>query len=84
MDKIWRKIAEQVPSNFADKWNAWRYLSMLFNPVTHIKNMVGNFAFVENGFVKTFLATSIEATVDKLSANGIQRNEIVSPKQTGR
>lgn len=28
-----------------EKWNAWRYLAMLGNPRTHIRNMVGNGMF---------------------------------------
>lgn len=43
---ITKDIADQMPSTFLDKWNAWRYLSMLGNPRTHIRNMVGNAVFV--------------------------------------
>lgn len=41
-----KDIANQMPSTFLDKWNAWRYLSMLGNPRTHIRNIMGNAVFV--------------------------------------
>jgi len=31
---IYRDIGRQMPSRFRDRWNAWRYLSMLGNPRT--------------------------------------------------
>ena len=37
-----KDIAEQLPLTFLDKWNAWRYMSMLTNPKTHIRNIIGN------------------------------------------
>ncbi len=45
-DKICQSIADQIPSTFRDKWDSWRYLAMLGNPRTHIKNFVGNAVFV--------------------------------------
>jgi len=41
---LYRNIAEQVPKSFADRFNAWRYLSMLGNPKTIIRNTIGNAA----------------------------------------
>jgi hypothetical protein len=37
-----RKIGEQLPLTFSEKLNNWRYLSMLGNPVTHFRNILGN------------------------------------------
>ena len=42
MQALYRDIGRQMPSRFADKWNAWRYLAMLGNPRTHVRNVVGN------------------------------------------
>ncbi|MEG2679419.1 MAG: hypothetical protein RR949_05710, partial [Oscillospiraceae bacterium] len=42
VDAIIQNIADQVPVTLADKWNAWRYLSMLGNTRTHIRNFFGN------------------------------------------
>ena len=55
-----QSIAEQVPSTFLDKWNAWRYFAMLFNPRTHIRNIFGNFGFLPTIRFKDLLAASME------------------------
>lgn len=60
-------IAEQVPSTWLDKWNAWRYLAMLGNPGTHIRNIAGNAAFAPIVYTKDFLAGAIEGVVDAAS-----------------
>ncbi len=44
-DAILDDIASQIPPRFSEVWNAWRYLSMLGNPRTHIRNVLGNAAF---------------------------------------
>lgn len=47
---------------FMDKWNAWRYLAMLGNTRTHVRNILGNgiFGFVTN--VKDAVGATIEST----------------------
>lgn len=60
-------LAEQVPSTWLDKWNAWRYLAMLGNPRTHIRNIAGNAAFAPIVYTKDFLAGAIEGVVDAAS-----------------
>jgi hypothetical protein len=42
MDQIYRNNAPQIPSTFKERFNAWRYLAMLGNPRTIIKNFVAN------------------------------------------
>lgn len=59
---IMNDIAEQVPATFLDKWNAWRYMAMLFNPVTHIRNFFGNAFFVPVVMAKDAIGTVIEST----------------------
>lgn len=41
-ENLKRDIAAQVPKTLADRWNAWRYLCMLGNPKTIIRNAAGN------------------------------------------
>ncbi|MCQ5031431.1 hypothetical protein NE547_18275, partial [Flavonifractor sp. DFI.6.63] len=72
---IYRDIARQVPATWMDKWNAWRYLAMLGNPRTHVRNIVGNAAFVPVRMVKNAIGTALESGVDYLSPNGIQRTK---------
>lgn len=59
-DQIVQSIADQIPPTFADKWNAWRYMSMLANPRTHIRNIVGNAGFQPVRIIKDELAAAIE------------------------
>ena len=61
MQEIYRDIGRQVPSRFIDKWNAWRYLAMLGNVRTHIRNVVGNAAFAPFVAGKNIVATGLEA-----------------------
>lgn len=61
---LYKSIADQLPSTFADKWNAWRYLSMLGNFRTHIRNIAGNAGFTAVRLPKNIIATSLEYTTD--------------------
>ena len=72
-----QNIAGQIPVSWVDKLNAWRYLAMLGNPRTHIRNTFGNAFFAIPVMVKNVFSTGIEAGVDKLSKNGIQRTKAV-------
>ena len=56
-------IGKQMPANFLDKWNAWRYVSMLFNPTTHIRNFVGNGIFTPVLAIKEYLSAAMQSTV---------------------
>lgn len=42
VDELKQDIANQLKMTISDKVNAWRYLSMLGNPKTHIRNVVAN------------------------------------------
>lgn len=79
-ENIQQNIADQIPASWVDKLNAWRYLAMLGNPRTHIRNTFGNAFFAIPVMVKNVVSTGIEAGVDKLSKNGIQRTKaIINP-----
>ncbi len=60
MEKIYDDVAAQVPATWRDKWNAWRYLAMLGNPRTHIRNMAGNLFYQPLRFTKDAVASAIE------------------------
>lgn len=78
---IYRDIGKQMPSRFKDKWNAWRYLAMLGNVRTHVRNVVGNAGFVPVVAAKNVVATGIEKAVYRLSGGKMQRSkEFVSGK----
>lgn len=60
IDEIEQNIAEQIPATAWDKWNAWRYLSMLGNIRTQVRNVVGNAAFMPLVATKNLLAAGME------------------------
>ena len=47
--------------SFMEKWNAWRYLAMLGNPRTHLRNVIGNAIFGSVTNVKDAIAATIES-----------------------
>lgn len=75
MKEIYKSIGKQVPSTWRDKWNAWRYLAMLGNPRTHIRNIVGNVGFQPVRWTKDRLAAAIEAGVSAASGGKLQRTK---------
>ena len=72
---IYRDIGKQMPSRFKDKWNAWRYLAMLGNVRTHVRNVVGNAGFVPVVAAKNVVATGIEKAVYRLSGGKMERSK---------
>lgn len=63
---LYEGIAEQVPTQWADKFNAWRYLSMLGNPKTIKRNFGGNAVFTPVKAIKDKIGAAIELiTLDK-------------------
>ena len=67
MEALYKDIGRQMPSNWMDKWTAWRYVAMLGNPRTHIRNIVGNAGFMPVVKAKNAVAAAAETAVDKLS-----------------
>ena len=65
LEKIKDDVASQVPASWMDKWNAWRYLSMLGNPRTHVRNIVGNAGFTPVRMIKNVIATGVEKASGK-------------------
>lgn len=75
LDEIYQNIADQVPSTWKDKWNAWRYLAMLGNPRTHVRNIFGNAGFQPVRFTKDRIAAIIESAVSPVSGGKLQRTK---------
>ncbi|MGI6029625.1 MAG: hypothetical protein ACOX81_09515 [Candidatus Heteroscillospira sp.] len=73
--EIYRSVGEQMPSRFIDKWNAWRYLAMLGNPRTHVRNIVGNAGFMPVVMAKDMTAAAIEAAVGRVSGGRLNRTK---------
>lgn len=77
---IYRDIGRQMPSTFRDKWNAWRYLAMLGNPRTHVRNILGNAFFMPVVATKDLAATVIEYAVYKVSRGKLERSKSMPAK----
>lgn len=75
MREIYQDIGRQIPASFVDKWNAWRYLAMLGNPRTHVRNIVGNFGFAPVVAAKDLTATLIESVVGFVSRGKMGRTK---------
>lgn len=62
-EALYRDIARQIPGTWADKANAWRYLAMLGNPRTHIRNVIGNMMFSLPVSVKNKVGAALESAL---------------------
>lgn len=65
LEEISVEVAKQIPSTLMDKLNTWRYLAMLGNPRTHVRNTVGNAMFYPLVTMKNNIGTVLEATAQK-------------------
>lgn len=59
-DAIYKAEAAKMPATFAAKWNAWRYMSMMGNVRTNVRNIEGNAAFVPYKVAKDKLGALAE------------------------
>lgn len=69
-------VWNQIPPTWTQKANAWRYLAMLGNPKTHIRNVLGNAIFVPIKGMRNVLATGLEKAVVK---EGNRTKAILTP-----
>jgi len=62
--QAYKILAKYIPNTtFMEKWNAFRYLAMLGNTRTHIRNILGNFMFGGVTNIKDAIAGTLEATL---------------------
>ena len=73
--ELYRDIGRQIPATFMDKWNAWRYLAMLGNPRTHVRNIVGNLGFAPVVAAKNMTAGAIESAVSFVTGGKLERTK---------
>lgn len=58
-------IASRVKPTVKEKWDYWRYTSMLTNPVTHVRNLTGNSVQMLMRKTKNAVGTALEAAAVK-------------------
>lgn len=75
--KIEQNVAQQIDATWYEKLNQFRYLAMLGNPRTHIRNIVGNAFFVPVRAVKNTIAYGLETAVDKHVDGGIEKSKAI-------
>ena len=67
--------------NWKDMWDSWRYLAMLGNPKTHLRNLLGNATHYMVTEAKDNIGAVIEGAVDKANRaagrEGIERTKAV-------
>ena len=61
VEDVKQQLADQMKVSGMEKVNAWRYLSMLGNPKTHIRNLVSNVAMKGTVAVKNAVARTVES-----------------------
>ena len=62
---IFAAAAAKMPATFKAKWDAWRYMSMLGNAKTQVRNLVGNLAFMPYKTAKDKMAAVFEKALPK-------------------
>lgn len=77
VDKMKDNIASQINTSWMDKLSAWRYMSMLGNPRTHIRNLLGNAAFRSATAMKNMVGTGLEAAVSKIPGVEFERTKTI-------
>lgn len=65
IDEVARELAKQVPKTTMEKIDSWRYFSMLANPRTHIRNIIGNLSMASVQRIKNKVAGGLEAIAQK-------------------
>ncbi len=74
---IEQSVAQQINATWYEKLNNFRYLAMLGNPRTHVRNIVGNAFFVPVRAVKNTIAYGLENLADSKVNGGIERSKSI-------
>lgn len=63
--KAYQQMSQQLPVSWKDRLLSWRMLSMLGNPRTHIRNLLGNAVFMPAVKLKNVIGTGLESALLK-------------------
>lgn len=75
LDKIQKNVADQIPSTFMEKFTALRYMNMLGNLRTQVRNIAGNAGMKGISAVKNAIAAGIETVANKASGGKIGKTK---------
>lgn len=79
IQQMQREVAEQLPSTALDKWNALRYVNMLGNFKTQVRNVAGNVGMQALSRVKNGIATALEGIAYSASGGKFERTKAMMP-----
>jgi hypothetical protein len=71
--EIKKQVAEQLPATMSEKFTALRYVNMLGNFKTQIKNIAGNLTMKAVRSLQNGIGTTLEAIANKLSGGKVKR-----------
>lgn len=74
-EKIIEKAAQNVPGTFRAKYDTLRYLAMLGNPRTHIRNILGNTLFQIPVTVKNRVGAIVEGVASAATGGKTERSK---------
>lgn len=69
-----KDIARQLPSTLIDRWNALRYLNMLGNLRTQVRNLAGNAGMMAVAAAKNTVRYGFERLAEAVTGGKYQRN----------
>lgn len=75
LEDIQQNVADQIPSTFLDKWTALRYMNMLGNLKTNVRNVAGNIGSATVYRIKDTIATGMESIVHAVSGGKTDRTK---------
>ena len=75
--RIVKKAAQSVPGTFRAKYDTLRYLAMLGNPRTHIRNILGNTFFQVPVSVKNRVGAVVEAAASAVTGGKVERTKSI-------
>jgi len=75
IEKIQQHVADQIPSTFMEKWTALRYVNMLGNLRTQVRNVTGNLGMKAVSSAKNAVAATIENIAHKASGGKFRRTK---------
>ncbi len=73
LNAIEQNIADQIPSTLLDKWTALRYVNMLGNLKTQVRNLTGNVGMKLINMANNTVASWMESISSKASGGKINR-----------
>lgn len=81
LDAIMQNVADQIPASFMEKFTALRYVNMLGNLRTQVRNVAGNLSMKGVRSIHNTIATGLEAIANTVSGGKTGRTRAVTVSQ---